>query len=231
MIGKASAEKFLMFGETNLLENKSLLQKLLLTGKYIPVFSLTAVFRLGKIIATIITLLFGILVYFTVGISGALYDGVQIATYFQDQLNVTLENLNATKQSELLRNFIGNISESDIDHFLYNQESENIFNLRLSQLLLEDVKDRLVCTKFGPYLAAAYYGPPVLVFFLAFGLPFLLLLLGKLTRKLPLTTTEMFQGLAAEMTTLTCWGRVGRGGSKEIQLFMFVYHFITGMQA
>ena len=43
-----SAEKYLSAGPENLLADKSFLEKLLLILKYIPVFGLTAIFRIGS---------------------------------------------------------------------------------------------------------------------------------------------------------------------------------------
>ena len=47
VIGKCSAEEYLTGKPENLLAGKSALEKLWLTVKYIPLFSLTAFFRVG----------------------------------------------------------------------------------------------------------------------------------------------------------------------------------------
>ena len=47
VIGKCSAEEYLMGNPENLLKDKSAMEKLWLTLKYIPLFSLTAFFRVG----------------------------------------------------------------------------------------------------------------------------------------------------------------------------------------
>ena len=47
VIGKCSAEEYLMGNPENLLKDKSAIEKLWLTLKYIPLFSLTAFFRVG----------------------------------------------------------------------------------------------------------------------------------------------------------------------------------------
>ena len=55
MIGKAGAENLLMFGDVNKLDDFSLVKRLCLLVKYIPVFTLTSIFRLGTVICVINT--------------------------------------------------------------------------------------------------------------------------------------------------------------------------------
>lgn len=56
VIGKCSAEEYLTGKPENLLAGKSALEKLWLTVKYIPLFSLTAFFRVGAGVIKVIAM-------------------------------------------------------------------------------------------------------------------------------------------------------------------------------
>ena len=50
IIGKVAAENYLVKGQENLMKNKTILERIFLIGKYIPVMCLTTIFRIGSIV-------------------------------------------------------------------------------------------------------------------------------------------------------------------------------------
>lgn len=77
-----------------------------------------------------------------------------------------------------------------------------------------------IIVAWGIYYAAIVHWPSALF------IPFLVILIARSFAMKDLTLGHLLQGVVAELTTISIWGKRGREGSRNVQLFMATYLLI-----